>query len=123
MAWLLIGVPAQAAGLPPTLGQIKKRMKTNLPAIEKLKKAGKVGETNRGYLKARVKLSPKEQALVKQENADRKFVYQYLAKRAGVPVEKVEKARAEQIRKRSAPGIWIQAPDGRWYQKTKPKGK
>ena len=115
---LMLAATLQAAeSIPEELRQIKERMKKRLPLIEKLKKAGKVGENNRGYLHPMVKLSKKELELVKQENADRKYVYTYLAKKVHVPVEKVEKLRAEQIRKRAAPGIWLQAPDGKWYKK------
>ncbi|RME93006.1 MAG: DUF1318 domain-containing protein [Verrucomicrobia bacterium] len=122
-AGLLTVLTGRTADLPPALAEVQRRMKANLKAIEQLKKAGKVGENNKGYLQARVKLTDKEAALVKQENADRKFVYEYLAKRAGVSVEEVQKARAAQIRKRSAPGLWLQDPDGHWYRKTKPAGE
>lgn len=120
-AGLFLTLPAVgAADLPPTLQEVRDRMKANLRAIERLKKAGKVGENNKGYLEARTSLTPQEKALVKQENADRKFVYEYLARRAGVSVEEVQKARAAQIRKRSAPGLWLEDPEGRWYRKAKP---
>ena len=97
--------------------KVKQRMKANLPAIEKLKKAEKVGETNQGFLKNRMKLTVKEDKLVKTENADRKFVYQLLARRAKTSIQKIQMVRAEQIRKRSAPGIWLQDPKGTWYKK------
>ena len=101
----------------PTPDQVKQRMKANLPAIAKLKKAGRVGENNKGYLVPRTKLDEKATALVKTENQDRKFVYRLLAKRAGVTLEKVQSIRAKQIRERSAAGLWLQVPDGRWYRK------
>lgn len=102
-----------------TADQVKQRMKANLPAIDKLKKAGRVGENNKGYLEARTKLDEKQTQLLKTENQDRKFVYRLLARRAGTTLEKVQAIRAKQIRERSAPGLWLQAPDGRWYQKRK----
>jgi uncharacterized protein YdbL (DUF1318 family) len=43
-----------------TVDQVRKRMETNLPAVDELRKLGKVGETNRGYLEARVRLSTAE---------------------------------------------------------------
>jgi uncharacterized protein YdbL (DUF1318 family) len=115
---LWVAPPATAAETR-TPDQVKKRMKANLPAIDKLKKAGRIGENNKGYLEARAKLTEKEKALIKTENADRKFVYQLLAKRAGSTLEKVQAIRAKQIRERSAPGLWLQAPDGHWYRKPK----
>lgn len=107
---------SEEVDLPET---VKERMKKNLPLIEKLKKEGKVGENNRGYLHPIEKLTQEEEALVRQENTDRKLVYTYLAKKLGVPIEEVEKARAKQIRERSAPGIWIQDLNGKWYKKEK----
>ncbi len=119
-AGLTAVVAARAAEAPPSLDAARERMKANLRAIEQLKTEGKVGENNKGYLEARASLTDKESALVKQENTDRKFVYEALAQRAGVSLEEIQKARAEQIRRRSAPGLWLQAPDGRWYRKTEP---
>lgn len=119
-AGLTAAVATRPADAPASLDEARERMKANLRAIEQLKTDGKVGENNKGYLEARSSLTEKETALVKQENADRKFVYETLAQRAGVSLEEIQKARAEQIRLRSAPGLWLQAPDGRWYRKTEP---
>lgn len=119
-AGLAAAVATRPADAPASLDEARERMKANLRAIEQLKTDGKVGENNKGYLEARASLTEKETALVKQENADRKFVYETLAQRAGVSLEEIQKARAEQIRRRSAPGLWLQAPDGRWYRKTEP---
>jgi uncharacterized protein YdbL (DUF1318 family) len=117
----LWAAPSAPAAETRTPDQVKKRMKANLPAIDKLKKAGRIGENNKGYLEARAPLTEKEKALIKTENEDRKFVYQLLARRAGTTLEKVQTIRARQIRARSAPGLWLQAPDGHWYRKPKPK--
>ncbi len=100
---------------------IKKRMKANLPKIEVLKKEGKVGENNKGYLQAiDKKLSKKGVALIKVENKDRKQIYEYLARKAKTSVLKVIQARVGQIRKRSAPGLWLQDEKGKWFKKPKP---
>jgi hypothetical protein len=97
--------------------KVKERMAANLPALDALRKEGKVGETNKGYLEARASLSDKEKALVKTENEDRKSVYQLLAERTQTTLERIEQARAEQIRRRAAKGVWLQNPAGEWYQK------
>lgn len=98
--------------------EIKERMKKNLPAIEKLKKSGVVGENNKGFLEARVKDLPgKEKALMETENKDRKWVYEYLAKQTNTDIKKVQALRAAQIRERSAKGLWLQSPEGEWYLK------
>jgi len=97
---------------------VRERMRLNLPAVDKLKATGKIGENRRAYLEAREKLTEEEQRLIKTENADRKFIYQILADRANATLQSVEATRAAQIRQRSAPGLWLQDPAGRWYQKT-----
>jgi len=97
--------------------EIRARMKANLPAIDKLKQAGKVGENRRAYLEARTELSETEKRLIKTENEDRKAVYQILADRAKATLESVEATRAAQIRERSASGLWLQDPEGNWYRK------
>lgn len=89
-----------------------------LPALMELKLSGKVGETNQALVEARTDLSDPEQQIVRDENADRLAYYRGLAERLNVPVEAVQKKRAEQIRKDSPDNIWIQLPvDGEWIRK------
>jgi uncharacterized protein len=114
---LLLALPALSAAPEQSPESVRKRMEANLPRIDALKKAGKVGETNRGYLEARASLDAEAKALIQEENADRKSVYEALAGRAKASLEQTEKARAALIRKRSAAGIWLQDPDGKWYRK------
>jgi uncharacterized protein YdbL (DUF1318 family) len=106
--------PAWAQDAPDA---IRKRMEANLPKIDALKKSGKIGETNRGYLEARGSLEDSEKELVKTENADRKSVYESLAKRANATLDEIERTRAELIRRRSTSGVWLQDAKGKWYQK------
>lgn len=110
-----------AAALPaadvPRPEEIQARMKANLPAIDKLKQAGKLGENKQAYLEARAELTETEKRLMTTENEDRKAVYQLLAQRAKATLESVEATRAAQIRERSAPGLWLQDPAGNWYRK------
>ena len=56
-------------------------------------------------------------ALVNAENADRQAVYADIAQRTGTTAQEVGKRRALQIAQLAAPGHWLQAADGRWYQK------
>lgn len=113
---LLLTTPLLAAELR-TADEVRKRMEKSLPALDELRKGGKVGETNKGYLEARVALNEAEKKLIGTENADRKFIYEMLAERTGTTLEIIERARAEQIRNRSKAGVWLQDPTGQWYQK------
>lgn len=113
---LLFAMPMLSAETR-TPEQVRKRMEANLPALDELRKTGRVGENNKGYLEARNGLSPAEKRLVQTENADRRFVYEMLASRANTTLERIERARAEQIRNRSTAGVWLQSPAGEWYRK------
>lgn len=97
-----------------SLGAVKSRMEQRLGDVASLKKSGVAGEDNRGYLSVRGKASAADQAVVKAENADRKKVYQSIAKRNKVSVESVGKKRAGQVRKSAAKGTWVQMADGKW---------
>lgn len=101
----------------PSPDEVKERMQKNLPAIDKLKKSGKIGETFMGYLRPREELSESETNLVKVENADRKYIYELLAERAGTTSEKIAETRAKQIRERSAPSLWFFTREKEWEQK------
>ncbi|PIE71903.1 MAG: hypothetical protein CSA22_00355 [Deltaproteobacteria bacterium] len=96
-------------------GGIKERMRSRIPALKVLKAEGIIGENNRGYLEFRAPETQKQ--LVMAENADRKTVYQAIAKKQGATLELVEQLRARQIAEKALPGVWIQLPDGTWKKK------
>jgi uncharacterized protein YdbL (DUF1318 family) len=95
---------------------LKKRMAARKPAINALKTSGIVGENNQGYLTLRKKQSDKK-ALVDAENADRRNVYQLIAKQQGTTAEHVGRRRALKIADIAAPGTWLQNAKGKWYKK------
>lgn len=105
------------AAFAANLGEVKAAMKERQPKIEALWAAGKIGENNKGYVEARADLSEKEQKLLRAENADRKKVYQAIARSTQSTPEKVGLQRAAQISKRAAKGLWIQDAEGKWYRK------
>ncbi|RME69184.1 MAG: DUF1318 domain-containing protein [Verrucomicrobia bacterium] len=96
---------------------IKQRMLERVAQIDEMKAAGLVGENNKGFLEQRGQLTPEQTALLKAENADRRELYGILARRLGLTAAVVGESRAESLRKKSAPGVWLQAPDGSWYRK------
>ena len=97
-------------------GGIKERMRTRLPEINALKAQGVIGESKDGYLDFVGTARPKAE-LVEAENNDRRRVYAAIAKQQGATVDVVAKRRALQIKKRAPVGSWLQAADGKWYQK------
>lgn len=96
---------------------IKQRILQRIGAVDELKIKALVGENNKGLLEQRAMLAPAQTKLMNDENADRKALYAVLAKRLGLSVAVVGQGRAESIRKKSAPKVWIQEPSGKWIQK------
>jgi uncharacterized protein YdbL (DUF1318 family) len=94
----------------------KGRMRERVPAIDRLKLAEAVGETNRGYLEVR-KAEGNAGAVVEAENKDRAEVFADTAARTGSSADAVGRAFARQIAAASAPGVWLQREDGSWYKK------
>jgi uncharacterized protein YdbL (DUF1318 family) len=93
------------------------RMGQRLPAVDELKESKLVGENNRGYLEARGALNGAQQSIVSDENADRRALYESIAKEQGTNVEQVSRARAQKIAIGSKRGLWLQGNDSVWYQK------
>ncbi len=115
--WMVLGIAAvlTIAHSVPAQG-IKERMKERLPVIAELKQQGIVGENNRGYLDF-VGSAKSHEALINQENQDRKTIYAHIAAQQNTSISVVEKNRAVQLVKRAAPGTYVQTPEGTWVQK------
>lgn len=113
-----------AAGFAPAHAQsdeeavIKQRMIERVDEIDALKLAQKVGENRSGLLEQRAMLTPAETTLMNAENTDRRALYTLIAQKLGLTTTVVGQGRADELRKRSAKGVWLQAPDGNWYQKS-----
>ncbi len=99
-----------------TASGIKERMKQRLPAIVELKTKGIVGENNQGYL-AFVTGQTSQEALVLDENKDRKTIYTHIAKQQNTSLDLVEKRRAITLAERAIPGEFIQNAQGAWIKK------
>lgn len=97
-----------------SLGDIRSRMEKRVSLVDQLKKAGVLGENNRGFLEVR---SGNDQGVVAAENADRAVVYAAIAQKAGTSTDDVGRARAKQIAAASAAGVWVQAENGQWAKK------
>ena len=109
----LMGVTASFAA---DSAAAKARMRERVPAIDKLKVAGVVGETNRGFLEVR-KPDSAASGVVQAENADRTALFADTAARTGSSADAVGRSFARQIAAASAAGVWLQRDDGTWYKK------
>ena len=97
---------------------IKNAMIARKATIESLKKSGKIGEDNKGYL-APVSggLAGGDAATISAENADRGKVYAAIAKKQGTTGALVGQRRAIQLASQAKPGEYVQAADGAWKKK------
>ncbi len=93
------------------------RMRERQPAVDEMKLAGAVGETNRGFLEAREDLDDAREALLRAENADRREVYAMIARRTNSSAEEVGQQRAIRIAQQAREGVWLQDARGQWYRK------
>ena len=96
---------------------IQKRMIERVDSIDALKTNELIGENNKGFLEQRGPLKPDQTAIMNAENADRKALYAILAERLDLTISVVGQGRAEDLRKKSAPGVWLQKSTGEWYKK------
>lgn len=111
---LLLPLTAQAA---PSAQTIKANMKKRLPAITALLESGALGEAATGFLAIRGELSAADKSLVAAENADRKLIYEAIARKEQASAQLVGERRAKQIFDRAKPGTWLQDEKGNWKQK------
>ena len=112
-----LAVLPQSANAQAEENGIKQRILQRVGTVDELKIKALVGENNKGLLEQRAMLAPAQTKVMNEENADRKALYAILAKRLGLSVTVVGQGRAELIRKKSAPKLWIQEPSGKWLQK------
>ncbi|WP_221029822.1 YdbL family protein [Actomonas aquatica] len=117
LTWFLAFVLFAAGAVAQDMDALRDRMKERLPRIDELKAQGVIGETHDGLLAVRTGNDRQVSQLVAGENADRKSVYEAIAKRAGASADKVAQARARQIAAGSASGVWLQDASGEWYRK------
>ena len=96
---------------------IKQRILERVKSVDALKISGAAGENNRGYLEQRAALDSQQTKTMNEENSDRRALYATLGKRLGLSAAVVGQGRAESIRNKSAPKVWLQDPSGKWYQK------
>jgi uncharacterized protein YdbL (DUF1318 family) len=112
----LLLIPATAVfGAESKKEQLKKRLRERAAQIEKLKSDGVIGETDEGYVDF-VKGKGDGADVVDAENADRKTVYETIAKDTGESVDKVAKQAAQKRFDHAKPGEWLKV-EGKWKKK------
>jgi len=92
------------------------RFAARRPVVKDLKSRGVVGEGSNGLL-AFVGDKKESESLITVENADRKLIFDRIAKRQGTSIGKVVELRVEKAAKEALPGEYLQSADGKWTQK------
>ena len=105
-----------SASPPASNQEVLERINHRLQRTEASKRAQLVGETNVGLLEARRELTASQRELVRDENRDRRIIYDAIADRHGLTWQHVGTVRARQIAARGAGGIWFQNEHGEWYE-------
>lgn len=86
--------------------------------LDEARAEGLVGERPDGYVAPVVPDPPPEvRELVERVNAERRRVYEELARREGVPVEAVAAITAKKIVERLPPGAYWMDEKGQWHRK------
>ncbi|MDD2479362.1 MAG: YdbL family protein [Victivallaceae bacterium] len=111
---LLLGATFPVAA--KSASEIKTAMKQRLSKVDEFKKSGVLGENNRGYLTVRVD-NAEAKKLASDENADRKAVYEAIAKKTKADATQVGKQRAIKLIELGKSGEWFENAQGEWVQK------
>ena len=101
------------------LDDLKKRFQERAPALGKLKAAGKLGETDKGYVEPvkGAELPAADKKLMQAENQDRRAGYKIIAKkRPGISPDKVGQLAGAKKIKSAKTGEWVKQ-GGSWKKK------
>ncbi len=117
-AWSLLGVLVLLVGAAGAadVAELQKRFAERLPKLAKAKSDGKLGEVFNGYVEA-VKGDADLKDLIGEENADRRALYEIIAKKQGISPEKIGELNGARNFQRAKPGEWLKGKDGKWEQK------
>jgi len=105
--------------MTPAVQQAIEGRKARFAQLQQLKRAGSIGEGNKGYVEALGTLSGAEQS-VAAENQDRQAIYQAIADQNQLGAEglaEIQRIFAEVQRGKAQAGDLIQLPMGEWIKK------
>jgi len=113
----LLLIPASLFAADSKKEELRKRIRERAPEIQRLKDAGTIGEADDGYVDFVEKKDSKAASVVDAENADRREVYEAVAKdNPGESVENVAKQAAQKRFDKAKPGDWLRIK-GKWKKK------
>ena len=112
----LLVLPGSVLAQETKMDKLRDRFKQRYPQVQELKKAGVVGETSDGYLDWVKKKDAKAAEVVDAENADRKELYEAIAKRENTTADVVAQRAAKRNFEKAGDGEFIKQ-DGEWKKK------
>jgi uncharacterized protein YdbL (DUF1318 family) len=116
-AWAMF-TAAQQSPAADARSELQARFKERLPELDKLRRAGTIGETWDGWVeKVKADLTEAQQKLVDAENADRRELYRMLAEAEKTTPEVVAQRNAQRNYRNGLKGDWFKMKDGQWRQK------
>lgn len=120
LALLAGGALHGTADEPGSLSALKARFEARYPALKQLKAGGFVGETAAGWVAAvqeRYMQDTNVAQVVDQENADRRTLYDLLARQEGVSAQVVALRNAARNFAKAVAGEYLQDASGSWNRK------
>src|SRR4051812_49309820 len=100
----------------PTKKELQSRFEQRYPQIKQAKADGKIGETSTGFLEAVKSADGTLSKLIDDENADRKALYELIAKDEKVDADIVARRAAQRNFQKAKSGEYLKE-DGKWRQK------
>ncbi|HWP39669.1 MAG TPA: YdbL family protein [Tepidisphaeraceae bacterium] len=121
IAALLVSALAGSGASAADKTQLQARFERRYPQLLEYKSQGKIGETTEGTVEA---VDPKYledeaiKSLLDEENADRRELYQIIAREENTTPAKVAERTARRNFQKARPGEYLKAADGTWRKKT-----
>lgn len=110
----------QASPAADDLESLQSRFKQRYAQLLKLKQAGKIGETWKGFLEPVEgrELEAAADQLVQDENDDRRKLYRLIAEKEKATPDLVAERNATRNFEKARPGEYLKGRDGQWKQKS-----
>jgi uncharacterized protein YdbL (DUF1318 family) len=96
---------------------LRERFEQRYARIHALKSKGVIGETAAGYVEFVSNTDDSAAGTVNDENADRKSLYELIAKKENTTAAKVAERNAKRNFEKAKPGEYLKGPDGKWQKK------
>ena len=113
---LALFASASIALSAPTKKELQARFEQRYPQIRTCKTEGKVGETDQGFIEAVKSADGALSQLIEEENADRRTLYDLIAKEESITVDVVAKRAAQRNFQKAKSGEFLKQ-NGTWKQK------